>query len=134
MTQIVVDADKLLAKMDKVREALDDLSGFLADHVTPGPSAPTLRRTAEKESKGRPFELEGFDIGRIDWKTKDSYPAGRGEAWCWAFTTDVDGYTLPEVVELVQACKQYGEVQVGPYLIKIGGRDGNLLNRRKLKK
>lgn len=132
--QVVVDADELLKRIDKVRGSLDELSSFLARGLTTEPPAPTRQRKAEKALEGQPFELRGFDIDAVDWKTKDSSPAGRNEGWSWAFSTDVEGEVLPETSELVQACEQYGEIQVGPFLIKIGGRDNNLLNRRTLKK
>ena len=132
--KIVVDADELLKLVDKARGSFDELSGFLARGLTTKTQALARQQKAEKASKGQPFELRGFDIDAVDWKTKDSSPAGRNEGWAWAFSTDVEGEVLPETSELVQACEQYGEVQVGPYLIKIGGRDQNLLNRRTLKK
>ena len=132
--KIVVDADELLRRIDLVRGLLDELSIFLVRGLTTEPPAPTRQRKTEKASEGQPFELAGFNINAVDWKTKDSGPAGPNEGWSWAFSTDVEGYVLPETAELVQACRQYGEVQVGPYLIKIGGRDNNLLNRRRGKK
>ena len=136
--RVTVDADKVVELLNEIRrevnEKIDNLGRFLAAGLTTETPPPNRQRKAEKTSQVQPFELRGFDIDAVDWKTKDSSPTGRNEGWAWAFSTDVEGYVLPETSELVQACEQYGEVLVGPYLIKIGGRDKNLLNRRTLKK
>jgi len=137
---VTLDADEYLKLLDELAELEQRLrslgsTGFNGSGrgKTTRPD-PTRQRKAEKASEGRPFELRGFNIDAMDWKKKDSSPAGRHEGWAWAFSMDMEGDVLPETSELVQACEQYGEVQVGPYLIKIGGRDRNLLNRRTLKK
>lgn len=130
--KIVVDADELLKLVDKARGSFDELSSFLARGLTTKTQALARQRKAEKASKGQPFELRGFDIGAVDWKKKDRSPAGPNEVWAWGFATDREGFILNEVEDLFNACKQYGEVRVGSYLIKIGGRDKNLLNRKKL--
>lgn len=132
--QVVVDADELLKRVDKIRGSIDELSTFLAKGMTTEPPTPTRQRKAQKAAEGPPFELRGFDIDAVDWKTKDSSPAGPNEVWAWSFATDQEGFIHEEVADLFNACNQYGEVRVGSYLIKIGGRDGNLLNRKKVKK
>jgi len=133
--QIVVDADELLKRVDKVRGSLDELSGFLARGMTTEPPAPTRQRKAEKASEGQLFELRDFDIDRIAWKVKGGDPAGPESSWCWAFSTDVEGFVHDETRPLLEAIDRYGpEVVVGKYAVKLSGKDKNLLSRRRLKK
>lgn len=133
--KVIVDADRARELLDEIRksvnEKIDDFGRFLTAGLTAGPPTPTRQRKAEKASTGQFFELEAFDINAVNWKTKNSDPAGPDMPWSWAFSTDVEGHVLPETAELVQACKRYGEVRVGSYIVKLGGRDGNLLNRRR---
>jgi len=135
--KVVVDANRATELLDEIRktvnEQIDTFGRFLATGLTTEPPTPTRKHKAEKASMRQFFELEGFDINAVNWKTKNSDPAGPDTPWAWAFGTDVEGHILPETAELVQACRQYGEVLVGSYLIKIGGRNGNLLNRRRVK-
>lgn len=133
--KIVVDADELLKRIDRVRGSLDELSTFLVRGLTTKPPVPAHQRKMAKASKGQPFELEGFDINRIEWKVKGGDPAGPESIWCWAFSTDVEGFVHDEARPLLEAIDRYGpEVVVGEYAVKLSGRDNNLLSRRRIKK
>ena len=137
--KVVVDADRVIELLDEIRkevnEKIDNLGCFLAASLTTETPAPAHQRKMAKASKGQPFELEGFDIDRIEWKAKGCDPAGPNAIWCWGFSTDRDGVILDEARPLVKAIERYGpEVVVGDYILTLSGRDGNLLSRRRIKK
>lgn len=123
--QVVVDADELLERINKVRGSFDELSSFLAKCMTTKPLIPASREKDEKDA----MELD-IDISGIEWLTKDRQPAGPNAPWCWAFSTTQDGGIRRETLQLVQALEQYGKVRIGKYELSLGGRDGNLLNRK----
>jgi len=142
--RVVVDADELLERIDAVRGSLDELSSFLAKGLTTETSRPERRarapptqewrKKAEKTSTEQPFELRGFDVNRLKWKAKGGELVGPDSGWAWAFSMDRDGFVLDEARPLVEAIERYGpEVVVGDYILKMSGRDGNLLSRRRLK-
>ena len=91
--------------------------------------------------KGRALLAAGFstkpteatiDLSKIGWKVKGGVAASSSDPWAWAFAYNQDDTMKPETSELVEAIKQHGSIQVSGFEIKLGGRDGNLLNRRKL--
>lgn len=59
---------------------------------------------------------------------------GTNDGWAWAFSQTRNGGILREALQLVQALEQYGAVKVGKYVITLSGRDGNLLNRKLVKR
>ena len=132
--RVMVDADELIKRIDAIRVSLDDLSNFLARGLTTETPTPSRQRKAEEASQEPPFELRGFDLDRIKWKAKGGELAEPDSHWSWAFSTDRNGFVLDETRPLVEAIERYGpEVVVGDYILKMSGRDGNLLSRRRLK-
>lgn len=84
---------------------------------------------------GQRYQLTGFDINRLDWKVKGGGLAGPESSWCWAFSTDQEGFVLDEARPLLEAIDRYGpEVIGGEYAVKLSGRENTLLSRRRLKK
>lgn len=76
-----------------------------------------------------------LDISGIEWKRSNQQgggPADPSDGWAWAFAYTKDGGIRRETVQLVQALDQYGTVRVGGYEITLGGREGKLLNRKKV--
>lgn len=72
-----------------------------------------------------------IDISKIKWQNKDKQPAKPDDSWAWAFAFDRDGKVLNETRELLgELEKNDGKVVVGEYEVTLGGRDGNLLNRK----
>lgn len=119
------DAEEFLALMDELAAIEKRLRAFGSKGFS---GKATVPRPAKKnESEAMMLEL---DISGIPWKTKDKQPAGPDTPWCWAFAETKDGGVIRETMQLLQACEQYGTVRVGKYEISLGGRDGNLLNRR----
>jgi len=130
---VVVDADELLKWLDKVRGAVEGLSFFLSTGMTTRPPSPERQRELEKDSKGQPAMVVDLDISGIEWQTRYKQPAGPDAPWCWAFGYNNDGTVRRETNQLVQGVLQYGVVKIGQYEVSLGGRDGNLLNRRRIK-
>jgi len=72
-----------------------------------------------------------IDLNGIDWRTRDGEPASPKDEWAWAFAYTREGEIKPETNELVEAIKRHGSVKVDDFEVKLGGRDGTLLNRRR---
>ena len=113
---VTLDGDWLLARIQQLEYILDEIRAKAADGAFAKPGAPEV------------------DLRGITWKLKDSELAGPNDPWAWAFAYDQDGSVLPEASALLEAIKRDGKVLVGGYEISLGGRDKNLLNRKRVKK
>ena len=133
---VTVDADRaaeLLAELRReVNVKIDNFGRFLAAGMVTKASVPARRRPAEKASKEEPAMVLELDISGIEWQTKAKQPAGPDDPWNWAFGYNRDGTVRRETNQLVQAILQYGTVRIGQYEFSLGGRDNNLLNRRRV--
>ena len=132
-----LDAEEYLALIDdydtlgKRLRALG-LKGFDASVTTTRPQSQVSR---DKKEEIESMFLD-IDISGIDWKRSNrdgGGPAEPGDGWNWAFGFTKDGGIRRETMELVQAIERYGPVRVGDYEISLSGRDGSLLNRKRLK-
>lgn len=124
---------KLLDEMTALEKRLRNLGreGYKVDGMTTKPSSPASR---EKEEEAMEIDL---DISGIEWKLSNRDGgglAGPEAGWSWAFSTTRDGGVRRECMALVQAIELYGTVRIDQYEIGLGGRNGNLLNRTKVKK
>ena len=113
--KVVLDPDQYLKLLDTLQKPLDALRTLGAEGFTSG---------------GGPADV---DIDGINWMKKGRKPAAPTDNWAWAFAYDRDGKVLPETRELVELLRKSKKVRVGDYEITLGGRDGNLLNRRLVK-
>lgn len=118
---------KLLERRDKLNAEIRALLGSNFSHTSPRARAPQAHSKPEKNNSVMEVDL---DIDGVEWLTKDKQPAGPNTPWAWAFSTTKDGGLRRETLQLVQALEQYGKVRIGKYEISLGGRDGNLLNRK----
>jgi len=112
--KVVLDPDQLLTHLDSIQEHLNHLRQLCSEGFTT-----------------RPIPTD-IDITAIKWMKKGKQPAGPGDKWAWAFAYDRNGHILPETRQLVEAINRYGKVEVDGFEITLGGRDGKLLNRRKI--
>jgi len=134
---VTLDAEEylqLLDEMAKLEKRLRALGrgGYKSDKVTTRPSRPASR---EKKEEPDAMELD-IDISGIEWRLSNrdgGGPAGPEAGWCWAFSTTQDGGVRRETLQLLQAVEMYGKVRIGQYEISLGGRDGTLFNRTKVK-
>jgi len=115
MVEIRLDGEKLLRCIKRIESELD-----------------VIRREAALGTATSP-SVQGIDLTKIEWKGKDSVPAGAGDKWAWAFAYHEDGEYKEESKALVQAIEQTGEVTMDGYVMNFSGRDKGLLNRKKLK-
>lgn len=127
---VTLDADeflKLLDELEDLEERLRSLGskGFNGSRKTPRP-----RPANKPKENDQPAMDIDLDISGIEWQTKDKEPAGPNTPWAWAFSTTQDGGVKRESMQLLQALEQYGSVRIGKYVYSLGGRNGNLLNRR----
>ena len=113
MPEIRLDGEKLLRCIEAIEAQLNQI------------------RHMAGQGTASPFNLTGIDLTKIDWLKKGSEPASAGDSWAWAFAYEQDGTYKPESKALVQAIEQYGKVEMDGYVMTLGGRDGNLLNRKK---
>jgi len=74
-----------------------------------------------------------INIDGIDWRTREGQPATAEDDWAWAFAYTREGELRPEARGLVEAIRRHGSVKAGGFQVKLGGRDGRLLNRRRIK-
>ena len=135
--QVVLDAEEYIAILDRLHALEDELrklghKGFTTSVTTTRPPSPALRKKKEKTAA----MVLDIDISGIEWKRSNrdgGGPAELGDGWNWAFGFTKDGGILPENVKLIQALEMYGKVRVGDFEISLSGRDGSLLNRKRLK-
>lgn len=123
---------QLLDDMAKLEKKLRNLGkdGYNFRGSTPGLAGPASREKKEEQA----MQLD-LDISGIDWKLPNNQgggPAGPGAGWSWAFAYTKDGGIRRETLQLVQALEQYGTVRIGQYEISLGGREGKLLNRKRI--
>lgn len=134
---VTLDADEFLNILDELANLEKRLralgrEGYKIDGVTPEPKSPASRE--EKEQDAMPLEI---DISGIDWRRSNKAgggAAGPGDGWAWAFALTKDGGIRRESAQLLSALEQYGKVLVDGFEITLAGRDGNLLNRKKVGK
>jgi len=132
---VTVDAEEYLKLLDELTDMEKRLRALGSQGFRGAPGDRRDPRPASNPNeKAEPAMVVDLDISGIHWKTKDSQPAGLDVPWCWAFSETKDGGVIRETMQLLQALDQYGKVRIGEYEISLGGRDGNLLNRRRLKK
>ena len=112
---VTMDGEWLLAQVQQIEYILDGIRSVAADGVFTTP------------------EAAGIDLTQIEWKLRGSEPASAGDPWAWAFAYNQDGETLLVTDALVKTIEQHGKALIDGYEITLGGRDENLLNRKKLK-
>lgn len=115
MVELRLDGEKLLRCIKRIESELNVIRADAALGVAEAPS------------------VQGIDLTKIDWKDKYSEPASAGDPWAWAFGYDQDGTYRPESKALVQAIEQYGKMVIDGFEMTLSGRDGKLLNRKKVK-
>ena len=91
----------------------------------------TLPTNEGKGNNNGPFKAD-IDVNQIQFKQKDGAIAGPYAMWGWAFALTQEGDYHEETRELVQAIEQYEKVQVGNRVYALGGREGNLLNFKRV--
>lgn len=74
-----------------------------------------------------------FNLDVINWRTREGQPATAEDGWAWAFAYTKEGQHMAETRELVEAIKRHVSVKTGGFEIKLGGRDGKLLNPKRIK-
>jgi hypothetical protein len=111
---VVIDAEWLLNCIEAIEKAINDIRARAAEGVFVKPTHTNI------------------NLQLIDWRTKGGEPAGEHEPWAWAFAYGQDGALKDETRQLVKDIQRSGKVQVDGYEITLGGRDKNLLNRRRL--
>ena len=134
---VTLDGEWLLARIQQIEYILDEIRARAADGAFVKPEADSSFITDNRgraQSRGaRPRRAPSINVMDIPWLKKGSEPASPYDPWAWAFAYDFDGDVFPETEELLEAIKRDGKVQVDGYEISLGGRDKNLLNRKKLK-
>jgi len=111
---VEVDGEFLLNRLESIERSCTDIRKAIAQGVF------------------QPASPAGININAIDWKTKSSEPAREDDPWAWAFSREQEGHVLDAARQILQEIERYGKVEVSGYEITIGGRDKNLLNRKKL--
>lgn len=135
--RVTFDAEEYLVLLDELADLEKRLrslgqKGFNTSGQTPRPPSPAKKKRDESEA----MRLD-LDISGIEWKRSNKAgggAAGPGDGWAWAFSETQDGGIIREAAQLVAALEQYGRVIVDGFEISLGGRDGNLLNRKKVKR
>ena len=134
---VTLDGEWLLARIQQLEYILDEIRAKAADgaFVKPAEGSPfvTDNRSRTQYSVAKSKQAPSINVMDIPWLKKGSEPASPYDPWAWAFAYDFDGNVFPETEELLEAIKRDGKVRVDGYEISLGGRDKNLLNRKKLK-
>ena len=133
---ITIDADRYLEILDRLQTLEGELrklghKGFNASGKTRSPNS--SRREKKDESEAMVLDI---DISGIEWKRSNKTgggAAGPNDGWAWAFAYTQDGGIQREAAQLVTALEQYGKVLIDGFKITLAGRDGKLLNRKKVK-
>lgn len=134
---INIDADRYLELLDKLQGLEAELrklghTGFNASGTTTPPP-----RQSRKDSKDESLAMSlDLDISGIEWKRSNKQGGGAAEpndGWAWAFAYTQDGGIRREAAQLVAALEQYGKIIIDGFEITLAGRNGNLLNRKKVR-
>ena len=113
-------------------KVIDALVGALEKHY-PSFHNSILQEVA-RTLRIEPSPIEpDINLDGINWKTKEGKPATAEDGWAWAFAYTHEGEQMPETKELVEAIIKHGSVKTGGFEVKLGGRDGRLLNRKRIK-
>ena len=137
---ITIDADRYLELLDRLQTLEDNLRklGHKGFNASPRPSTSPAPRQPRNDPKDEsPAMSLDLDISGIEWKRSKKAGggvAGPGDGWAWAFAYTQDGGIRREAAQIVAALEQYGKVLVDGFVISLAGRDGKLLNRKKLKR
>ena len=123
------DVINLAEDLEALARRLRDMgvTGLQSDSSL-GPSSPP----GDDSSEAMPLSM---DITGIEWKRSNKQgggAAGPGDEWAWAFAYTQNGDIRGEAAPLVAALEQYGKVLVDGFEISLAGRDGKLLNRKKM--
>jgi len=86
---------------------------------------PSKQKTKENKSK--------FNLDAINWLDKDKAPAHVYAPWAWTFVFNRDGDIHPEIEPIYDEVCRYGELEIDEWVISLGGREDQLLNKRKKK-
>lgn len=113
--RVTVDGELLLNRLEAAERAIANIRKMVLDDL-PQPGSPA-----------------GININLIEWKTKGNEPAREDDSWAWAFSRTHDGVIRDETRQLVGEIERYGKVEVGGYVITLGGRDKRLLSRNKVR-
>ena len=128
--KIELDADDYLDLLDE----LSDIESKLRALGSKGFKLSTPRESPRDSTESKPIKLDLY-IDDIQWtlpKSQGGGPAGKSAHWSWAFGYDQSGAVRRETEEIVAAVLRYGKVQVGSFIVELGGRDNRLLNRRRV--
>lgn len=112
---VTIDAELLLNHLEAIERAVNDIRSMAAQGID------------------QPASPAGININVIDWRDRNSDIVGPDAKWAWAFTYNENGILQDETRQLVEEIGRYGKVEVSGYEITLSGRDGKLLNRKKLK-
>lgn len=80
------------------------------------------------ENGTKPFD---YKIDAIDWFVKGGKPAPEGAEFAYAFAYTKEGEIREETRVLVEVIQRDGQIKVGDFIFRLGGRDKKLLNRVK---
>lgn len=119
-----IPANDILALVDEIEALAQKLRNL-------GLQGFSLRGEKQTKAKGDAIELD-LDVSGIQFYQKNKQPAGPGAKWGWTWAYEREGDYHDESKALVQALEQYGEVRVGNKMFTLGGRDGRLLNFKKV--
>ena len=86
---------------------------------------PSKQKTNENKSK--------FNLDAINWLDTNRAPASANAPWAWAFVFNRDGDIHPEIEPIYEEVCRYGELEIDEWVISLGGREDQLLNKRKKK-
>lgn len=100
----------------------------------PKPPRENSVRFTEHTSPNDEVEPDQFDLDAIKWLDKNRDPAPMQTQWAWAYAFDTKGEIHPECEALYNEVQRYGEVHTQGFIISLGGRDKQLLNKRIPKK
>jgi len=134
---VSIEAEWLLKRLEGIENLLADIRTRAAEGVFNQPAhqeeggSPFVRKIRQTDRRtNNPTEI---NIHVIEWMKKGMQPASADDSWAWAFTTDQEGLLRSETRLLVQEIERYKVVEIDGYEITLGGRDKNLLNRKKIK-
>jgi len=129
---VTINAEWLIARLEALEATIQQIRYEASQGVLKQPSPFTRVKPRPPSATA----AHGININLIDWKRSNKAgggSAGPGDGWAWAFAYSQDGKLLDEAVQLVQEIERYEKVEVDGFEITLGGRDKNLLNRKKIK-
>ena len=123
MSEITVDAEKVIKGLEKVEKAINELRAILA----PGVFKKVAPRSEAPRENTEIMVLD-LDLSKVPFKIKGGEPARDSDGFAFTFLSDREGKIWDSNTELANALNQYGKVRIGKFVYQLS-KDEKFIQR-----